>query len=65
MDTPATAEEADRQQENITKIAKALTVRFGRIPTEDEVMGFIMGDEAERTNIWNFGLPFNTVKEND
>lgn len=50
----------DEQYEAILEIAKALRDRYNRPPTEDEVVGFIMGDDKTREEIWNFGL----VKQN-
>lgn len=38
----------------------SLTERLGRIPTEDEVMDFINGDEETRSNIWNQNIKENT-----
>ena len=38
---------------NLTRICCALADRFGRVPTEDEVMGFILGTDEERLEIWN------------
>lgn len=45
------------EKDKITEVAKALYERFGRAPTTEEVYGFIMGSDEERTEIWNFGLP--------
>ena len=50
-------DEIDKTADAITTIAKALTKRYGRMPTDEEVERFILGDEEERFQIWNFGLP--------
>jgi len=39
--------------EMIEQIVNSLAERFGRIPSEDEVTAFIMGDINVRTRIWN------------
>ena len=39
--------------DRIPQIIKALTDRFGRIPTESEVLWMIYGTDEERTALWN------------
>lgn len=44
----------------ITGIVMALQARFGQLPTEEEVVGFLFGTDAQRDDIWN-----SQTKEND
>ena len=44
----------------ITGVVLALQARFGRLPTEDEVVGFLFGSEEQRNDIWN-----SQTKENN
>lgn len=44
----------------ITGVVLALQARFGRLPTEDEVVGFLFGSEKQRNDIWN-----SQTKENN
>ena len=44
----------------ITGVVLALQARFGRLPTEDEVVGFLFGSEKQRNDIWN-----SQAKENN
>lgn len=37
----------------IGKIVEILENRFGRTPTEDEVLGFITGSPVDKIKIWN------------
>lgn len=50
----------DRELEKIDvalyEISVALTHRFGRPPTEEEITKFIFGNEEERQEIWNFEI---------
>jgi hypothetical protein len=34
-------------------VVEALAERFGRLPTDEEVMDFLFGDEEKRLAIWN------------
>lgn len=38
---------------DILDVIHHLEKRFGELPTENEVYGFIMGDKEERQKIWN------------
>ena len=38
----------------ITGIVLALQARFGRLPTEEEVVGFLFGTDMQRNDIWNY-----------
>lgn len=44
----------------ITGGVLALQARFGRLPTEEEVVGFLFGTYAQREDIWN-----SQTKENN
>lgn len=41
------------QDERFKLLVMSLQARFGRLPTEDEVIDFINGNEEERQAIWN------------
>lgn len=43
----------EEQKEDIKILVQGLAERFGREPTEEEVMEFIMGDQSTRDRIWN------------
>jgi hypothetical protein len=43
----------DKDDDYVPKIINALKERFGRIPTEDEVMMMICGNPEERLALWN------------
>jgi len=43
-------EEADSK---LKLFVMALTAKFGRLPTDDEVHGYIFGDSETRKKIWN------------
>lgn len=43
----------------LTMLVGTLAARFGRLPTEDEVVEFINGDQETRDRIWN-----TEIKEN-
>lgn len=49
------------EKKRMIKIIEALYQRFGRPPSEEELVGFIVGDEAKRLEIWNFGLATNPI----
>lgn len=42
-----------KDDEYIPKIVKALTDRFGRIPTESEVLMMIYGNPKQVEELWN------------
>jgi len=44
----------------ITEVVMALQARFGRMPSEDEVIEFLFGTDAQRNDIWN-----SQTKENN
>lgn len=44
----------------ITGVVLALQARFGRLPTEEEVVGFLFGTDTQRNDIWN-----SQTKENN
>lgn len=53
---PAGKEQTDLEDFKLTtldELVKRLTKRFGRAPTEDEVYDFIVGNTAQRRDIWN------------
>lgn len=58
------AEEKEAVPADLDAVVSALAKRFGRIPTEAEVYGFLMGSPEERQSIWNFGLP-QTIRSTD
>jgi hypothetical protein len=39
--------------DNLKRLILSLRARFGRLPTEDEVLDFINGDQERREQIWN------------
>lgn len=43
-------DEADSQ---LKTLVMALRARLGRLPTEEELLGFIYGDHATREALWN------------
>lgn len=43
----------DKIDEKIEFLVQRLTGRFGRYPTEEEVLAFINGSQEERLAIWN------------
>lgn len=45
--------------EDLTRILDLMTIRLGRLPTEDEVIDFIMGDIKTKEGIWN-GKPVSS-----
>ena len=53
-------EELVEATRGITGVVLALQARFGRLPTEDEVVGFLFGTEKQRNDIWN-----SQTKENN
>lgn len=56
------AEEKEQLANQLDAIVSALSKRFGRLPTEDEVFGFLMGSQTEQLHIWNHGLN-ESIKE--
>ena len=44
----------------ITEVVIALQARFGRLPTEQEVIEFLFGTDKKRNDIWN-----SQTKENN
>ena len=53
-------EELVESTKGITMVVMALQARFGRLPTEEEVVGFLFGTETQRKDIWN-----SQTKENN
>jgi len=53
----SSAEKDKYMQKLLSALVDALYARFNRPPTSEEVEGFIYGDEAQRKEIWNFGIP--------
>jgi len=46
----------DDMDRKIGIVVDALAKRFGRLPSEDEVYGFVFGDKHARYEIWNSGV---------
>jgi len=44
---------SDEQDEKFMILIESLQARLGRLPTEDEVVKFIIGTKQEREAIWN------------
>ena len=53
-------EELVESTKGITMVVMALQARFGRLPTEEEVVGFLFGTDTQRKDIWN-----SQTKENN
>ena len=53
-------EELVEATRGITEVVIALQARFGRMPTEEEVVGFLFGTDKKRNDIWN-----SQTKENN
>ena len=53
-------EELVESTKGITMVVMALQARFGRLPTEEEVVGFLFGTDTQREDIWN-----SQAKENN
>lgn len=43
----------EEHEAKIVMLITALKARLGRLPTEDEVVGFMSGDADEQRRIWN------------
>jgi hypothetical protein len=43
----------ENNNRNLKTLISSLWDRFGRCPTEDEVLDFIYGDQEIREQIWN------------
>lgn len=48
---------------NLKALILSLQARFGRLPTEDEVVGFINGDQEARERIWNSYMDAELIDE--
>ena len=49
--------ESPENDEKFTTLIKALHAKLGRLPTEDEVIQFIFGDQQMREEVWNGAVP--------
>ena len=46
-------DKTEQQDGRLLLIVISLQARLGRMPTEQEVIDFIFGDDDTRSNIWN------------
>jgi len=56
-DMPSSYQDSVARDRALNDLVHRLYERFGRMPTEQEVFGFIQGTDEDRKEIWNFGRP--------